>query len=149
MNPFSVDPPAVVFHDCKENGVYELPVKLTNKSKVSRRIKFIPPKTYFVYGENSEYFGLGSTKYPSRETGLVAPGLSVSLTVRYAAPGLSDLDDELVVITEEESFKVPVLARRTPPDFRMENPIIMPPCWLGVRSDKVIKCVNLGGKLGD
>ena len=90
---------------------------------------------------------MSNVKYPSSETGLIAPGLGLSILVRYAAPGLSDLDDEIVVITEEESFKIPVLARRTPPDFRMENPIIIPPCWLGVRSDKIIKCANLGGKI--
>ena len=86
-------------------------------------------------------------KYPTSESGLIAPGMSLVLTVRYAAPGLGDLDDEIVVITEEDSFQVPVLARRTPPDLRMENPILANPCWLGVKSEKVVKCTNLGGIL--
>ena len=29
----------------------------------------------------------------------------------------------------------------------MENPIVVPSCWVGIRSDKVIKCSNLGGNL--
>jgi len=145
-NPFSVTPIVVQFQDCKENMVYELPLKLTNKSGVSRRIKWVPPKTYFSFFYFiSEYFAIGSVKHPSADTGLIAPGMSLSLTVRYAAPGLGDLDDEIVVITEEESFKVPVIARRTPPDLRMESPIVAAPCWLGVRSEKVVKCTNLGG----
>jgi hypothetical protein len=95
-----------------------------------------------------EYFAIGAVKYPSSETGLIAPGMSLVLTVRYAAPGLGDLDDEIEVVTEEDSFKVPVLARRTPPDLRMESPIVAAPCWLGVRSEKVVKCTNLGGTVG-
>jgi hypothetical protein len=92
-----------------------------------------------------EYFAIGEIKYPSSENGLVAPGMCVVLNIRYAAPGLGDLDDEIVVITEEDSFKVPVIARRTPPDIRMESPITATPCWLGVRTEKVVKCTNLGG----
>ena len=71
--------------------------------------------------------------------------MSIVLNVRYAAPGLGDLDDELVVITEEEAYKVPVIARRTPPDIKMESPIVATPCWLGVRTEKVVKCTNVGG----
>ena len=89
---------------------------------------------------------MGAVKYPSGENGLIAPGMSLVLNVRYAAPGLGDLDDELVVITEEEAYKVPVIARRTPPEIKMESPIVANPCWLGVRTEKVVKCTNVGGK---
>jgi len=73
--------------------------------------------------------------------------MSLVLTIRYAAPGLGDLDDEVVLITDEEAFKVPVIARRTPPDIRMESPIVANPCWLGMRTEKVVKCTNTGGTM--
>lgn len=94
----------------------------------------------------SEYFALGNIKHPSKETGLIAPGMSLSLTVRYAAPGLGDLDDEVVFIAEEVIFKVPVMARREQAELRMESPIIAEPCWLGIRSERIVKCTNIGGK---
>lgn len=71
--------------------------------------------------------------------------MSLCLTVRYAAPGLADLDDEIVFIAEEVSFKVPILARRVPPELSMENPIVAAPCWLGIRSDRAVRCTNNGG----
>lgn len=70
------------------------------------------------------------------------------LTVRYAVPGMGDLDDEIIILTEGESYRIPVLARRTPPEVRMESPIVAAPCWLGVRSERVIKCTNIGGETG-
>ena len=86
-------------------------------------------------------------KHPSQETGLIAPGMSLLITIRYATPGLGDLDDEIVFIAEEVSFKVPIMARRVPAELCMENPIVAEPCWLGIRSDRIIKCTNVGGKL--
>ena len=71
--------------------------------------------------------------------------MSLMFNVRYAAPGLGDLDDEVVIITEENSFKIPIMARRIPPELDMEDPIVAAPCWLGIRSDKSVKCTNYGG----
>ena len=99
------------------------------------------------YLHSREYFALGDVRHPSGESGLIAPGMSMILSVRYSAPGLGDLDDEIVIITEEEAFKIPVIARRTPPEIKMESPIVANPCWLGVRTEKVIKCTNVGGIL--
>lgn len=70
------------------------------------------------------------------------------LTVRFAAPGLGDLDDEIAVLTEEEPFKIPIIARRTPPEIKIESPIVANPCWLGVRTEKIVKCTNFGGETG-
>ena len=71
--------------------------------------------------------------------------MALVLTICYSAPGLGDLDDEIIVISEDESFKVPIIARSTPPEFHIETPIVTPPCWVGVKSERLIKCSNLGG----
>jgi len=73
--------------------------------------------------------------------------MGLVLTVRYAAPWLGDLDDEIIIITEEESFKVPVLARCTPPELHIESHVVIEPCWIGIKSDKLVKCYNLGGTM--
>ena len=45
MNPFRVEPAVVQFVDYQQNGVYEIPVKVTNASSISRRVKIVPPET--------------------------------------------------------------------------------------------------------
>ncbi len=53
--------------------------------------------------------------YPNSETGYIAPGLAVTVYVNFVAPSFADFDDYLTVITDTNSFKVPVVARRDPP----------------------------------
>ena len=45
LSSFRVSPPILSFHDYQVNGVYEIPVTVTNVASVSKRIKFIPPTT--------------------------------------------------------------------------------------------------------
>jgi hypothetical protein len=89
------------------NAVYEIPLKVTNVAKVSKRIKFIPPQT--------ENFTVRNVKYPSGVTGDVAPGMSVTMLVVFSAPSFADFDDFVTFVAEEGSFKVPMKARRDPP----------------------------------
>lgn len=42
-NPFRIDPLKILFVDYQVNGVYEIPLKVTNASGIIRRIKLIPP----------------------------------------------------------------------------------------------------------
>jgi hypothetical protein len=46
-SPFVPEPRFIQFVDYQINGVYEIPLKLVNKSTVSQMIKFIPPKTEY------------------------------------------------------------------------------------------------------
>jgi len=45
ISAFRVEPAMLSFADYQVNNVYEIPMKITNVSDVSKRIKFIPPET--------------------------------------------------------------------------------------------------------
>ena len=122
------------------NGVYEIPVKVTNQSKVSKRIKFIPPA--------SESFTIRKAKFPSDERGDIAPGMSLTFSVIFQAPSFADFDDFVTFITEENSFKLPLKARREPPVISLVNPMNCLNSWLGDRVDMAFRCVNQGGDGG-
>ena len=68
-----MEPTCVSFVDYQVNGVYEILVKVTNRALVAKRIKFIPPAT--------EMFPVRKVKYPSGQTGDVAPGMSLTFGV--------------------------------------------------------------------
>lgn len=130
----------VNFVDYQVNGIYEISVKVTNSSTVSKRIKFIPPAT--------EMFTIRRVKYPSGEKGDVAPGMSLTFAVTFQAPSFADFDDFITFITEENSFKLPLRARREPPQINLVNPMDCMNSWLGDRVDMAFRCVNQGGDGG-
>ena len=137
---FRVEPQVVQFMDYQVNGVYEIAVKVTNMASVSKRIKFIPPAT--------EMFTVLRVKYPSNKTGDVAPGMSLTFTVNFQAPSFADFDDFVTFITEENSFKLPLRARREPPIINLVNPMNCLNSWMGDRVDMAFRCVNNGGDGG-
>jgi len=75
LTSFRVEPTQVSFADYQVNGIYEICVKVTNNSTVSKRIKFIPPAT--------EMFTVRRVKYPSDKTGDVAPGMCLTFAVTF------------------------------------------------------------------
>ena len=75
LSSFRVEPPALSFIDYEVNGVYELPIKVTNVSGIMKRIKFIPPVT--------DNFTLKTFKFPSDVTGDIAPGMSLNLVIAF------------------------------------------------------------------
>ncbi len=131
---FLCEPTLVSFADYQVNGIYEIAVKVTNKATVSKRIKFIPPAT--------EMFTIRRVKYPSGVTGDVAPGMSLTFAVTFQAPSFADFDDVLTFITEESSYKLPLRARREPPQINLVNPMDCMNSWLGDRVDMAFRCVN-------
>lgn len=128
------------FHDYQVSAVYEMALKITNVASVSKRIKFIPPAT--------DNFTLRNVKYPSGETGDVAPGMSLTMMVVFTAPSFADFDDEITFVAEEGNFKVPMKARRDPPQISLVNPMDCLNSWLGDRVDMAFRCVNTGGDGG-
>lgn len=101
---FRVEPHVVNFVDYQVNGVYEIDIKVTNCAGESKRIKAVPPST--------DNFTIRRIKYPSGKTGDVAPGMSLTFSVSFHAPSFADFDDVITFITEENSFKLPLHARR-------------------------------------
>lgn len=140
VNPFKIEPKQVQFADYQINGVYEIPVKITNSSGVSRRLKYFPPAT--------EHFSIRKVKMPSGQESLVAPGMSVSMFVTFSAPSFADFDDKLTIVTEENSFDIPIRARRQPPVIKLVNPMDCKSCWIGDRVDMAFRCQNTGGDGG-
>ena len=80
--------------------------------------------------------------------GDIAPGMSVTLSIAFCAPSFADFDDMLTVVTEENSFKIPLRARRDPPVITLTNPLDCLHSWIGDRVDMAFRCVNTGGDGG-
>ena len=74
--------------------------------------------SFSVLPPSSRYFSMTLLSYPS-ETGMIAPGLNAEMRIRFAPDSLADYDDFLVVQTETDSFPLPLLARRSPPNLTL------------------------------
>ena len=74
--------------------------------------------------------------------------MSVIIYISFTAPSFADFDDNLIVATEENSFKIPLKARREPPIINLVNPLNCLHSWLGDRVDMAFRCVNNGGDGG-
>lgn len=140
ITSFRVEPPVLNFVDYQVGLVYEIPIKVTNVAHVPKRIKFIPPTT--------ENFTVKNVRYPRDDTGDIAPGMSVTMSVVFTAPSFADFDDSITFVAEEASFKVPMRARRDPPSISLVNPMDCLNSWLGDRVDMAFRCVNTGGDGG-
>ena len=74
--------------------------------------------------------------------------MSVTVSIAFSAPSFGDFDDHLTVVTEENSFKIPLRARREPPVISLVNPLDCLQSWIGDRVDMAFRCVNTGGDGG-
>lgn len=79
---------------------------------------------------------------------MIAPGMSVLMNIAFFAPSFADFNDVLTIVTEENSFNVPIIARREPPDVKLANPMDCKSCWIGDRVDMVFRATNVGGDGG-
>jgi len=93
-------------------------------------------------------FTVRKVKFPSNVTGDIAPGMSITFSVTFQAPSFADFDDVITFVTEENSFKLPLRARRQPPKITLVNPMDCLHSWLGDRVDMAFRCVNNGGDGG-
>lgn len=89
-----------------------------------------------------------NVKYPSKDIGDIAPGMSLQLNIAFCAPSFADFDDFLTVVTEENSFKIPLKSRRDPPAISLVNPLDCLHAWIGDKVDMAFRCVNTGGDGG-
>lgn len=49
--------------------------------------------------------------------------MSLVVNICFCAPSFADFDDNITFVTEENSFKVPITARREPPLISLVNPL--------------------------
>lgn len=133
---FTASPPTVRFTEYAVGDVLTTSVAFTNATGLSRRIRVIPPTT--------PYFSVSLLKYPG-DDGFVAPGMTCSVTVQFSPDSLADYDDALVVVSEQDQFRVPLLAQREPPQLTLPAVLTCPVCLVGVHSSISFQCTNLGG----
>jgi len=137
-DPFRVTPEVITFTDYNVNCIYEIPLTITNASSVLKRVKYMPPA--------SPQFSVSSIKFPSNEAGIIAPGMSAVAYINFNATALSDFDDELLIVTEESSFKVKLQARREHPILTLPDVLDCQGCWLGDRVDMAFQFSNKAGE---
>lgn len=101
---FRVDPEQLYFSNYDVMHIYESEVKLINNSKYIQRIKVAPLK--------QKEFVLADIRYPRQDCGDIAPGMSVTITIRFRPASLSDYQDDLIVIVGDGVVKVPIIAQR-------------------------------------
>lgn len=85
QSKFRVEPEQLFFNNYDTQHIYESEVKLINNSKYIQRIKVTPLK--------QKEFVLASIKYPNETTGDIAPGMAVTIAVRFRPPSLNDYQD--------------------------------------------------------
>ncbi|DBA00161.1 TPA: hypothetical protein N0F65_007786 [Lagenidium giganteum] len=140
---FAAMPNPVEFTDYDVGGIYEQTVLIRNNSRLSRRVRVLPPASF--------YFALDRVTYPD-QTGLVAPGMSVQVRVRFAPDSRADYKDAMAVFYESDNagqrahFILPIRAHRKPPELSIPLVLRAQNTLVGSRSVTKIPCTNVGGK---
>jgi hypothetical protein len=134
---FRVEPAQLFFADYDTHHVYEAELKLVNISKHTQRIKLTPL--------TQREFVIASVKYPREDSGDIAPGLAVTVAVRFRPASLADCLDELIVIVGEGTLKVPIIARRERCEIGWPKNVQCGHCWVGDRIKKEVQLKNKGG----
>lgn len=134
---FRVEPQELRFGEYEAMHVYEAEVRLVNLAKYIQRIKVVPLRT--------KEFTIADVRYPKEDCGDVAPGMNVTIAVRFRPPGLADYEDELVVIAGYGTIRVPIVALRERCEISWPKTVSCGHCWVGdvIRKEIVLK--NRGG----
>lgn len=101
---FRVEPEELLFTDFQVGSTYESEIRLVNRSKHIQRIKITPLQ--------KKEFVIANVKYPKENSGDIAPGMQVSIFIRFRPANLHDNYDELIVIVGDGVVRVPIKAER-------------------------------------
>ena len=134
---FLIDPPQVIFGNYEIGKSYDLTFSVRNITAVKRKMSFLPPR--------SDVFCMKSVKYPTQESGDLAPGIAAKVTVRFMPKSLSNYDDFVVVLSESVDIKVPLLGYREPPNLTLPREIDAGPCLIGDVKITTYTVENKGG----
>ena len=134
---FRVEPSEVHFTDYDTHHVYEADVRLVNHSKHTQRIKITPLQ--------HKEFALAAIRYPKEDSGDIAPGMAVTIALRFRPPTLNDYEDALVVVAGDGVVQVPIIAKRQRCDLNWPKVIDCEHCWVGDTLQKEVKVHNKGG----
>lgn len=87
-------------------------MQVRNVSNTMRRVRIVPPQ--------SQYFFVSQLSYPGNE-GIVAPGMAVDITLRFAPDSLADYEDAITVDTELSRMTVPLRAALQVPVLSLQQ----------------------------
>ena len=135
---FIAEPPVVEFLGFELGKEYSKRLCLKNVSTVRRTLRCIPP--------GSLAFSTTALEFPSgAEDGLLAPGMSASLTVHFRPSSLSDHRDCILIEAEGGSFEVQIVASRIAPQLTIASDIDVGKCLIGDAMRLEIPVFNSGG----
>jgi hypothetical protein len=75
----------LLFSTYESHHTYESEIKLINSSKYIQRIKLTPLK--------KKEFVIASVVYPNENSGDIAPGMAVTISIRFRPVSLNDYED--------------------------------------------------------
>ena len=136
-NAFSIEPQEVVFKDYQSGSIYQIDLKILNRTQLLTSFKYIPPMT--------EFFTIKNVIYPKKDSSLIAPGMYAKMQILFYAQTMDNFEDEIIILTEKIAFKVPLRAIRDKPAIILKNPLDCGKCLVGDKIEKHFLCKNNGG----
>ena len=136
-NAFSIEPQEVVFKDYQSGSIYQIDLKILNRTQLLTSFKYIPPMT--------EFFTIKNVIYPKKDSSLIAPGMYAKMQILFYAQTMDNFEDEIINLKEKIAFKVPLRAIRDKPAIILKNPLDCGKCLVGDKIEKHFLCKNNGG----
>ena len=136
-NAFSIEPQEVIFKDYQSGSIYQIDLKILNRTQLLTSFKYIPPMT--------EFFTIKNIIYPKKDSSLIAPGMYAKMQIYFYAQTMDNFEDEIIILTEKIAFKVPLKAIRDKPAIILKNPLDCGKCLVGDKIEKHFLCKNNGG----
>lgn len=134
---FRIEPDNIEFQDYELGGMYSMQVRIRNISGLSRRSRFLPPR--------SKYFSIANVHFPGTKN-LLAPGMCCKCELYFMPDSLADYDDFFSIETDVDTFQVQIAARRPSPNLSVPKSFDCGPCLLGHSLVTEFHCKNSGGR---
>ena len=134
---FQPFPSTVRFQNFKGSQTVSLPVAFRNIDSVARSLRVLPLE--------SPYFEVVA---PQSTANKVAPGVEVVYTVKFTPDTEKDYAEELVCVTERETFVVPIQAVGGRAIFDLPDSINFDTCVVKHPTTKIIAMRNIGSAAG-
>ena len=138
-NPlFICEPSEAHFTNYDVGEKYSQTLTFRNVSAVSRSLRVLQP-------ENG-VFSITPLRFPVNSNGgMIAPGISVSTTLKFCPQSLGDYNDVVRVETESGSCAVTIVAQREPPQLSIPSILDIGACFVGDSNRIIFQCSNTGG----
>ena len=134
---FKIEPDNIEFGGYELGGMYSMQVRVRNVSGLSRRARFLLPR--------SKYFSIDKVEFPGSKN-LLAPGMCCKCELYFMPDSLADYDDFFSIETDVSTFQVQVAARRPSSNLSVPKTFDCGPCLLGHTLVTEFPCINSGGR---